>query len=76
MTDEPTDDRPPPSRDRGSRTHAVVHPNSDEIDGDGGGWSRGSFELNLRCSCWFWAARMAKKRRSASKLQINTLIGR
>ncbi|KAL9434674.1 hypothetical protein AB3S75_029343 [Citrus x aurantiifolia] len=41
MTDEPIEDGSPPSRDRGSRTHAVVHPNSDEIDGDGGGWSHG-----------------------------------
>ncbi|KAL9422795.1 hypothetical protein AB3S75_034969 [Citrus x aurantiifolia] len=72
--DKPTDDGPPPSRERGSRTHAVVRPNSDEIDGDGGGWSRGSFELNRRRSCWFSTARMAGKRRSTSKLQINTLI--
>ncbi|KAH9678780.1 D-glutamic acid-adding enzyme [Citrus sinensis] len=75
-TDKPTDDGPPPSRDRGSRTHVVVRPNSDEIDDDGGGWSRGSFELNCRRSCWFSATRMARKRRPTSKLQINTLIGR
>ncbi|GAY51601.1 hypothetical protein CUMW_135430 [Citrus unshiu] len=74
-TEEPTDDGPPPSRDRGSRTQAVVRPNSDEIDDDEGGWSRGSFKLNRRCSCWFSAARMAWKRRPASKLHINTLIG-
>ncbi|GAY47307.1 hypothetical protein CUMW_103580 [Citrus unshiu] len=71
-----TDNGPLPSRDQRSRTHAVVRPNSNEIDCDGGGWSCGSFELNHRRSWWFSVARMAGKRRPASKLQINTLIGR
>ena len=58
-----------------SITQAMMRPNFDEIDGGGGGLSRSSFELNRGRSCWFSAARMAGKRRLASKLQIDTLIG-
>ncbi|KAH9659739.1 Receptor-like protein 1 [Citrus sinensis] len=36
-----------------NKTQAVVWPNSGEIDGDGDGLSRGSFDLNRRCSGLF-----------------------